>query len=445
ASASATVTGFGSIYVNGKKFETDDVTVEQDGEFRQCRIDQADTCGVKKGMVVTVHGSLNGDQRTAHSISQKDAVEGLVQSISPDGLSLIVMGQTVLVDSTTMFENSFTPVVGQHVEVNGHIRPAGLIHATFIELKSAAVTPEVRGFVSDHVSGAATFKIGNLTVHYGGADIHNMPLPNGNNWDGRFVEVKGAGGAFIPGPDSQTEGTLTAIKVERENDGIDSHADEFEVEGFVTNVMSSDLAAGTAHFFIGTREVRTTDNTEFRGGTIDEIMVGAKLSAEGSVVDGVITADHVKFHDSIRVEGDIMKTESDTFTIAGLTSIMISINTRTDFHGLSGLADVIEGAHVRVRGKMGSMPSSFLAASLELRSPDSDISIQGPVQMINGTELVILGVSVDVQTIDHFKNMDGTSITRDVFLSTLTEQGLVKVKGTWNGAFVDWEEAKLED
>ena len=114
-----------------------------------------------------------------------------------------------------------------NVEVNGHIRLNGIIQATFIEKKLVGVTPEVRGFVSNHVSGSSTFRIGNLTVNYSGADISDMPVSNGNNWDGRFVEVKGTN--FI----SATT-TLIAMKVEPENQGVGNVIDEFEVEGFVT-------------------------------------------------------------------------------------------------------------------------------------------------------------------------------------------------------------------
>ncbi|MDH5348882.1 MAG: DUF5666 domain-containing protein, partial [Nitrospira sp.] len=185
ASASGTVTNFGSLFVNGKKFETKNVEVRHDGVTERCTINPVTTCGVKKGMVVTVHGSFNGDHHTASLVQQKDAVEGLVHSVAVDGLSLVVMGQTVLVDTTTIIDNN---IPGQNilnlvpgtdnVEVNGHIRPNGIIQATFIERKLVGVTPEVRGFVNDHASGSTTFRIGNLTVNYSGADISDMPVPN---------------------------------------------------------------------------------------------------------------------------------------------------------------------------------------------------------------------------------------------------------------------------
>ncbi|MEQ1848537.1 MAG: DUF5666 domain-containing protein, partial [Nitrospira sp.] len=187
ASASGTITGFGSVFVNGKKFETSGSSFTVDGQSGS----QSD---LKVGMTVTVNGSFNGNQRSASTVRQKDAVEGLVQSVAADGVSLVVMGQTVFIDNTTLIDDNIPGrniqnlVAGTDtVEVNGHIRQNGIIQATFIEKKLVGVTPEVRGFVNNHASGSATFRIGTLTVSYSGADISDMPVPNGSNWDGRFV------------------------------------------------------------------------------------------------------------------------------------------------------------------------------------------------------------------------------------------------------------------
>jgi hypothetical protein len=148
-SASGTITGFGSVFVNGKRFETNSASFVVDGQSGS----QGD---LKLGMTVVVTGSMSGGQRSANVVRQHDAVEGLVQSVAADGLSLVVMGQTVLVDNTTIIDNN---IAGQSianlvagtdvVEVNGHVRLDGVIQATFIEKKPAGlVTPEVRGFVN---------------------------------------------------------------------------------------------------------------------------------------------------------------------------------------------------------------------------------------------------------------------------------------------------------
>jgi len=71
AAASGTITGFGSVIVNGKRFDTSGSSFMVDGQVGS----QSD---LKLGMTVTVTGSFNGDQRSASTVQQSDAVEGFV-------------------------------------------------------------------------------------------------------------------------------------------------------------------------------------------------------------------------------------------------------------------------------------------------------------------------------------------------------------------------------
>lgn len=441
AAASGTITGFGSVFVNGKKFETNGATFTVDGQSGS----QSD---LKLGMTVVVSGSFNGSQRSASSVRQEDAVEGPVQSVAADGLSLVVMGQTVLVDNTTLIDNN---IPGQNilnlvagtdsVEVNGHVRSNGVIQATFIEKKpTGAVTPEVHGFVNNHNDGAKTFQIGDLTVSYATALIHDMPDPTGNVWNGLLVEAKGT--VF-----NAATTTLTATKVEPDNRGLGNNVDEFEVEGFVTQV----LAAGD--FFIGGTHVQTTSSTEFRGGTIDEIVVGAKVSAEGRVANGILIAKHVKFHESARLEGDIATIDltAKTLTITGLPGVTVSVNSQTEFKGnsgttINGLNDLAAGHHVRVRGRV-SGASSIIATRVEQRSVDDDVDLQGPVQSVSNPNVTILGVVVNTASLndDDFQGINDGPIGRAAFFNAVEAGTLVKVQGRLIGGVVVWREAELEN
>ncbi len=436
ASASGTITGFGSVFINGKKFETSDSSFTVDGQSGS----QSD---LKVGMIVTVNGSFNGNQRSASTVRQNDAVEGLVQSVAADGVSLVVMGQTVLIDNTTLIDDNIPGrniqnlVAGTDtVEVNGHIRPNGIIQATFIEKKLVGVTPEVRGFVNNHASGSATFRIGTLTVSYSGADISDMPVPNGSNWDGRFVEVKGTTFA------SATT-TIIATRVEPENQGLGNAIDEFEVEGFVTQAGPPN--GKVIDFTIETIPVRTTASTEFRGGTVDEIVVGAKMSAEGRFDGSTLIAKHVKFHESIRLEGDIETIGTNAIKIKGLPNVDVKVNSQTEFKNTS-LSSLSSGNHIQVRGRV-SNANSVIVTRIELRSADDDVDLQGPVQSITGDDVQILGIIVDTSTIsnDNFEDLNGQVIGRAAFFNAVKVGTLVKVQGKLVGGSVQWREAELED
>lgn len=444
AAASGTVTGFGSVYVNGKKFEAENVSVHVGGQSSQCAVNQTVRCGIKQGMTVAVTGAYNGTQRTAAVIRQKDAVEGLVQSVASDGLSLVVMGQTVLVDNTTIIDNN---VPGQtilnlvagtdFVEVNGHVRPNGVIQATFIEKKPAGTaTPEVRGYVSGQNDAARTFRIGALTVNYATAAIGDMPNPAGNTWNGLLVEAKGT--VF-----TVATTTLTATQVEPEQDGGGGNIDEFEVEGYVTQVL------GSGDFFIGSTHVQTATGTDFRGGTIDEIVLGAKLSAEGRFANGILAANHVKFHASVRLEGNIeaINGGTSTFSLVGLPGVTVAVNSQTAFDGgVTALTDLSPGQHVRLRGRVNGT-NTVIATRVELRSADDDVDLQGPVQAAANPTLTLLGVTVNTAALsdDAFKGRNDNSIGRTAFFNALSVGTVVKVKGRVIAGIVTWREAELED
>jgi hypothetical protein len=295
AAATGTVTGFGSVFVNGKKFDTSGASFIVDGEpggQDDLKLRQL----LKLGMTVTVTGSFDGNKWLASTLLQKDAVEGLVKSIVPiaNGHRLEIMGQTVLVDSSTLIDknipgqNILSLLAGKDsVEVNGYIRPNSEIQATFIERKDpGTVTPEVRGLVAGHQPGLNTFQIGTLIVNYVGADFTNLPNPNVTPWDGLFVEIKGtAPNSFDP-----VTTTLTASRVEPENQGLTiNNIDQFDVQGFVTQTQVD----RTDDFLIGTTRVRTTASTQFVGVTLGTIAVNAKLSVDGQLANGILTAAHV--------------------------------------------------------------------------------------------------------------------------------------------------------
>lgn len=461
AASSGTITGFGSVFVNGKRFEANDVEVRHDGITERCTVNPTTTCGLKQGMTVTVNGSFNGSSHTASTITQEDTVEGPITSKSQTGASngtLTILGQTVMVDETTKFDDSSAPnklndlVVGDVVEVSGFVKngTTGEIGASFIEKKvgasGCAAVCEIKGVVKGHNHATTTFQIGGLTIVYDTDNtnaildtiINDMPIPNGNNWDGVFVEVKGT--------DLTNPTTLIATKVEPENQGVGNNVDEFEVEGFVT--QAGTFSGNIIDFTIGTTPVRTTANTEFRGGTVDEIVVGAKMSAEGRFDGSTLIAKHVKFHESVKLEGNAA-VNGNSLTLAGLPGVIITVNSQTELKGGGNPITLndLDGNHVRVRGRV-SGTSSVIATRIELQSPgNDDVDIQGPVQSVSGQVLTILGVTINTSALndDDFEGLNDQIIGRAAFFNAVEEGTLVKVQGRLTGSIVTWREAELED
>lgn len=326
------ITGFGSVFVNGVEFETPTNTrVKLDGVA-------GDSSALRVGMVVTVVGKIGDDGQTgvAESIEYDDELEGIVLSndIPPGGSTgtLDVMGQQVTVTDTTAFESHVDGItsvdqitVGNVVEVSGYGDGGGSVEATRIEVKAADLATylagheaiEVKGVVSEPHPDAFTFKLGDLTVYYAGAELDD--LPPGGPEEGLFVEVKS-----VEGIDPVT-GNLIASKVELADDdghhGYEGHEGErTEIKGTVSRDYD-----GTTFDINGTT-VLVDEDTRFVGLNADELLVGRRVKAEGNFnADGQLVAEIVKAQDEHEEETDEIEGIVAGVTVAGEMSGTITM------------------------------------------------------------------------------------------------------------------------
>jgi len=423
--STGTITAFGSVFVNGVEFNTGGATIVLDDN-------PAAESNLRVGMVVTVSGSRSGSSGSATRIEVDDALKGFVEA-KPDANHWTVMGQTVLVDDRTRFENNVQPGVGDFAEVHGLVVADGTISGGFIEKKNAPFPAfEVKGFVKNHNDASKTFDIGTLTVNYSNATINDMPNPATTSWNGLLVEAKGSTCAGT----APVCGTLTASKVEPNGPQMREAAD-FEIEGFVTSLTS------TSDFVVANQRVLTTGSTRFEGGVASDIAVGVKLEVEGVLASGVVTASKVEFGDGIRIEADIDTVGASSFTLRGLPGITVTVNSLTQFEGgVSGLNNLVAGNHVRVRGR-ASGSNTVIATEVERRSAESRVELQGPIQSITGASpnqiVTILGVAVDTTGVVF------EDVNRATFFSQAVAGTLVKARGSLNGSTVTWSEMELED
>lgn len=426
------ITSFGSIFVNGVEFETSSASISLD----DTAVSEND---LKIGMVVKVRGTFNTTSGSALTVAAEDVVKGPVQSVAGDGLSLVVLGQTVLVNNTTAIDNSIPGKLitnlnpNDLVEVHGFVKDKGIISATFIELKNALAQFHVKGFAENVNTGARTFTIGALAIAYNAADVSD--LPGGHPANGQFVEVKGQNSLGVGGQ-------LMATKVEPEGLGV-ADAPEAEVEGFVTSLTS------TSDFFLDSQHVVTTGGTRFEGGLQSDIAFGVKLEVEGSLSGGTLTAEKVSFRDSIRLEADVATVGANSFTLKGLSGIGVTVDSQTEFKGnASAFGDIAVNDHVQVRGRLVS-GNSVIASEIDETSTNTDVILQGPIDAFTtppADSLTILGVAIDTTAIadPNFQGVDDTAIGRAAFYAGVKVGGLVKAKGT-SGASVTWNEVELED
>jgi len=437
------ITSFGSIFVNGVEFDTSGATITLDG---QPSCDPKAGCAnpLKLGMVVQVQGAFGASTGTAMRVDAEDVVKGPVESVAGDGLSLVVLGQTVLVDNTTVIDNNIGSSIaalkqGDLVEVHGFVKTVvsgDVVVATFIEKKGPLAEFNVAGFARNTNTITKTFTIGALTVDYHNANVND--LPGGNPVDGQLVEVKAqtapAGGALI------------ATKVEPVGLAL-ADADEAEIEGFVTELVNN----STSDFFIGAQHV-VTGSTVFVGGLQSDIAPGVKLEVEGSLAGSILTATKVSFRDNIELEADVAGVDvgANSFTLKGLSGISVTVDSQTEFKGnANAFGDIAVDNHVQVRGRLLSGNTNTVIATEVDESGNTDVILQGPIGAFTpppSDSITILNVVINTTAIldGNFHGVDDTVVGRDAFYGGVKVGGLVKAKGTW-GTSVTWKEVELED
>jgi len=365
--SSGTITAFGSIVVNGTEFDTSTAAIivngAEIGVGDEIVLDNLDI-----GRVVTVEGTGNLDDISAVGVRviYNDNVRGPIESINDidDATTkeIVVLGQIVVVNVITKLEGTDFDKIAQNdlVEVSGLVDDTGAIRATFLE-KTGEFMPGnvvgVTGFIVNLDIDAKTFEINDLTVNY--ASIDSGSLPEGFA-DDLLVEVEGTLDA--------AGGEMRATSIELGDEIGDGDSDQVEVLGFVTDIGSA------FEFTVGNQKVQFDTTTLFVDGKPEDILLGAKLEAEGLLVDGILFADEIEFWgpDQIEVEGIVewvvFIDDFPEFTFEGRDDQVVKTNGETEFEDVNKL-EIEAGMKLEVKGVPVDIDHSVILAdkvSLEI-------------------------------------------------------------------------------
>jgi hypothetical protein len=442
-----TINGFGSIIVNGIEYETGGASFDiDDGPGSQSDL--------KVGQQVTIQWDSTDDgvTRSSQSVSYDDTLEGPISSIDLAGQALVVLGQDVIVDAATSFDDEISPrdltglAVDDVVKISGLIDGNGAIRATRIDISDNTDDFEVRGVVENLDPVDSTFSINGLLVDY--LDVINPPVLA----NGLFVEVEG---------DSFDAGTLIATRVAIEDDGISGadDGDDGEVEGYITDFVSA------TNFAVSGVPVTTNGQTTYEHGVVGDLAVNLKVEVEGEInSSGVLVARKIEFKsgdddddgddDSIdgRVAGNVtaVSAGAGTLVIAGVT-VTVTAGTRfedqTGVAGQSfGLADITVGNYVEVRGDPGT-GATLTAVIVERDDPSTAGRLRGAATAVNAIAqtLTVLGVPVTTDVGTEYRDADDNPIGAVAFFAAISTGSEVQVQFTQTGGAIVADELELED
>ncbi len=367
--ATGSITGFGSVHVNGVHYVTTGATITLDDN-------PGTESDLRVGQVVRIEGRIDQDgvNGTATRVIFDDEVEGPVQSIDLVNSRLVVLGRTVQVSTQTSFDDSISPrslegvAVGDRIEVSGRVATTGVVEATRIERKTAQSSVEVKGTIASLDTNARSFVLGQLTVSYASAQLNGFA--SGQPANGDRVEVFGT----VDG-----NGVLVATRVEKESGGSAGNADEqADYEGLITSFVSA------TDFSVAGQRVTTTASTTYEGGTASSLALDVPVEVEGRFnASGVIVATKVQFRRGSDTEFsgrvDSVNAAGNSLVVFGVT---IRVNSLTRFEDHSGadvqqfsLANVAVGDYVEVDAYNDG--SGLLATKLERDDNQGEVKARG--------------------------------------------------------------------
>lgn len=308
------ISGFGSIIVGGVRYDDSAASVLDDNGGSR------DRSALKLGVVVEIEGGrvdrpLNAlGLAVALRVVVGHSLQGPVSAVDTANSTLTLLGQKVVVTSSTIFDDSITGglagiAAGDILEAHALYDPVAVqFVATRLEKKTSVSEYRLRGKISNLDTTAKTFRIGSETINYGSAP----PLAVASALvDGAFVRVR-----------LQTTQVAGAWVATRLTIGLRSliPRGEAEVEGVITSFTS--LAA----FEVNGLKVETSSSTRFPDGTTG-IVAGARVEVKGNIVNGVLVATMVELKEErqrpreFELHGTIsnLDTTAKTFSLRGLT------------------------------------------------------------------------------------------------------------------------------
>lgn len=273
------INGFGSVIVNGVRYNTDNARVLVRGE-------SADEIDLNVGDYVTVVGGTNAaGESVAYEVHYQPRVTGEVESVDLERNQFVVLGQTVQLLADTVYASDITPrdiralTPGQRVTISGPTNAEMVIQATRLAYDEHPFV-ELMGQVAGLDTFARSFTLNGQPVSY------SPSVDTGGLADGRLVVVRGAleGGVLVAD-------NLAFNQDYRKLRNIPS----IELLGIVQKLRGGDS------FFMDSVPVKITSATRFSGVERTHLMDNAKVRVVGALdKSDVLVAQEIEILSSPR-------------------------------------------------------------------------------------------------------------------------------------------------
>lgn len=442
SSSSGSVTGFGSVFVNGIEYATDRAEIVIDGGPES-------ESALQVGMVVTVAGDTNTDgvSGVAQRVEFDRPLFGPIDTLDREARSLVVLGQTVLLDDASLLGGFSEDELqeGQSCLVSGHFEASRDLRATLLSCAggyAAGVTiVEAEGLVSQLDTGASTFRVRDLIVSFTAAALDTRAAPLS---DGALVEVIGV--------QTERRGRLNAQRLRVKRADL-KNGQAVLLEGVIGRFASlADFDIDRSR--VNAASAERSDNSGVAPAT------GVRILVRGVLRDNVIAADRYLLLPltDIQMTGRVDRVDaaSERLTLFGSDRQALTVtqyqDSRSNGQRRFRIADLQPNDYVQLRGFRDAQGRAAITR-IERRDeappeggtivarfrialgPDSDPSAavtRGPLDRFDGAQgtLVIAGVNVKTDlTRTEFFDRNGAAVTGAQFYNGLQPGDRLEAEG----------------
>jgi hypothetical protein len=377
AYAQGTVTGFGSVIVDGNTLDDSNASfkVEQDPSA----ISTGTSNDIKLGMKVE---SDQGSDDKIKTLTALPEVYGKITELQV-GIGFKLAGQTIRVSTDaaapTVFEGASVLadlLVGDVVEVHGSRDAAGVIVATRIERKDPSSTVMVRvvGVVSQLDNAAKTLSVSGLKIDFTNAKLRpdGVVLENGQliaAWSDQAISAA-----------SVMSAKALKVKKPQAGDGL-----KMQIGGLIASLDSKTLS-----FKLG-EVIVDASKSKFESGVVTDLANGKPVRVGGVWQTDKLVAANVKFvKDSGDAKVELSGLVTDFVSLASfkVRGALVDASAAT-FDG--GAADnLANGVLVKVQGSVAN--GTVLAKTLKIDTPPVVMTPPNASAPSNASQTASVGV-----------------------------------------------------
>ncbi|MCU7930449.1 MAG: hypothetical protein KZQ90_06585 [Candidatus Thiodiazotropha sp. (ex Codakia rugifera)] len=441
------IDGFGSVYVNGIKFDTTHTVYQVDDE------PGFDDASLGVGMKVRIEGRINEDGRsgTADTILYDDDLEGPIDSgtlLVGDGVTTFtILRMAVSVDAnSTVFDDGASYAgleEGQEIEVSGFF-DGNRIVASRVELQNDSEDDyEIKGTVTSYDGSQITLVLQNGVIAgpYSIGSTAELDIPTDPM--GLYVELKL----------DNSSGALEVIHIESEDSDLIADDDsEVSLRGILVDDGSDGFSVNGVFFEV-------SPVTRYKPASLEaNLSAGMEVEVEGVMQGDVLIAEKIEAEEGeIEVEARVSAVQNSdakngtiTLDLGNGQRLSVQTDNSTLFEDSSDFDEDGDGSFTlneltdsdTVEVELGRSGDQYYAISVKREDEASPTVVEAPVEAFSvNNSVTLVGAIFTIHGGTEYQ-LDDDQVDIDTFFSQIAVGGSAKIEDRdWDGSI---EEIELE-